>query len=86
MTPNMAPVQCQTALAVDKSKCPLCGKSNRCAMEIEKSTGVNPGACWCVNLDFSADLLAQLPIEAQGQSCICEACARKPLIQKVKSG
>jgi Cysteine-rich CWC len=63
---------------ISKSKCPLCGKFNQCAMEITRETGVNPGPCWCAGLDFSADLLAKLPPEAQGQSCICEACASKP--------
>ena len=64
---------------LDASKCPLCGKTNRCVMEIERKTGINPGPCWCVGLDFSADLLKKLPPEAQGKACICEACARKPL-------
>ena len=64
---------------LDASKCPLCGKSNQCFMEIERETGVNPGPCWCVGLDFSADLLAKLPPEARGKACICEVCARKPL-------
>ncbi len=65
--------------AIDQSKCPLCGKSNQCAMEIERETGVSTGLCWCVGLDFNADLLAKLPPEAQGKACICEACARRPL-------
>ena len=63
---------------ISKSKCPLCGKFNQCAMEIERETGVRPDPCWCVGLDFSADLLAKLPPEEQGKACICEACARKP--------
>ena len=65
-------------VAIDQSKCPLCENLNQCAMEIERETGVNPGPCWCVGVNFSADLLAKLPPEAQGTSCICEACARKP--------
>lgn len=61
--------------SVDQSLCPLCGKSNQCVMEIEKATGIKQGACWCVGMDFSADLLAKLPKEAQGKACICASCA-----------
>ncbi len=61
----------------DVKRCPLCGQSNQCAMEIQRETGVDPGPCWCVGLDFSADLLARIPPQAQGQACVCEACARK---------
>jgi hypothetical protein len=57
--------------------CPLCGKANECAMEVEKATGVKQPPCWCTQVDFSADLLAQLPTETRGKACICEACARK---------
>ena len=61
----------------DKSKGPLCGKLNQCAMEIARETGENTGPCWCVNVDFSADLLALLPAEAQNKACICKACAEQ---------
>lgn len=57
-------------------RCPLCGQSNQCAMEVEKTTGEKQPPCWCTRVDFSADLLAQLPEEARGKACICEACAR----------
>jgi hypothetical protein len=46
-------------------------------LEIEKETGIKQAACWCVGMDFSADLLAQVPISAQGQACICAACTAK---------
>jgi Cysteine-rich CWC len=64
---------------LNQSLCPLCGKANQCGMEIEKVTGVKQAACWCVGMDFSADLLAKLPPEAQGQACICATCASKPI-------
>lgn len=66
-------------LSVDlnKSLCPLCGKVNKCAIEIEKLTKVKQAACWCVSKDFSADLLAGVPVSAQGQACICPDCAAK---------
>ncbi len=62
---------------LNKSLCPLCGNINQCAMEIEKLTGAKQAACWCVGIDFSADLLSQLPASAQGQACICAVCAAK---------
>jgi hypothetical protein len=64
--------------SLNKSLCPLCGNVNQCAVEIEKLTGIAQAACWCVAVDFSADLLSRLPAAAQGQSCICAACAAKP--------
>jgi hypothetical protein len=57
-------------------RCPLCGQANQCAMEVEKATGEKQPPCWCTKVDFSADLLAQLPLEARGKACICEACTR----------
>jgi Cysteine-rich CWC len=62
---------------LDKSLCPLCGKVNLCAMEIEKTTGMQQAVCWCVGMDFSADLLKQIPASAQRQACICAVCAAK---------
>jgi hypothetical protein len=64
----------KNSAALNQSLCPLCGKTNECAMEIEKATGVKQAACWCVGMDFSADLLAKVPASAQGQACICAAC------------
>ena len=37
----------ETFPSIDQSLCPLCGKANRCAMEIEKETGEKQAACWC---------------------------------------
>jgi hypothetical protein len=74
---------------LDKSLCPLCGKVNLCGMEIEKTTGMKQAACWCVGMDFSADLLSRVPAPAQGRACICAACAAKggpDLPAKVLSG
>ncbi|TNF59833.1 MAG: hypothetical protein EP306_10130 [Burkholderiales bacterium] len=58
-------------------RCPLCGADNRCAMEIERQTGVPQGPCWCVNATFDQDLLARLPEEARGKACICSACVTR---------
>jgi Cysteine-rich CWC len=67
----------ETNPSLNQSLCPLCGKFNQCAIEIEKATGVKQGACWCVGMDFEADLLAKLSPQAQGGACICASCASK---------
>lgn len=59
----------------DPSHCPLCGQPNRCALEIERETGVTQGPCWCLSAAFGPDLLARVPAEARGRACICAACA-----------
>ena len=61
----------------DPSRCLLCGGDNRCAMEVERETGVPQGPCWCVDASFPPDLLARLPPEADGKACICAACVAK---------
>ncbi|HWI82904.1 cysteine-rich CWC family protein [Ramlibacter sp.] len=66
-------------MSLDPARCPICGQANRCAMEVERETGVQQGACWCTGVDFGADLLAQVPPAAQRQACICAACAAKQL-------
>ncbi len=66
-----------TSFAPDPTRCPLCGQPNRCAMEIERETGVKQGPCWCVSVDFTPALLAQVPAEAKDQACICAACAAR---------
>ena len=59
----------------DPDTCPLCGRPNQCAMEIERATGVAQGACWCTEVNFSPELLASIPAPARGASCVCAACA-----------
>jgi len=63
-----------TTLPPDPTRCPLCGGDNRCAMEVERATGVAQGPCWCSTQTFSPGLLARLPAEAQGKACICGHC------------
>jgi len=58
-------------------RCPLCGGDNRCAMEVERATGMPQGPCWCVNATFDPDLLARLPEAARGKACICAACVAR---------
>lgn len=66
-----------TEPVTDPSRCPLCGGDNRCAMEVERETGVPQGPCWCVNASFPKDLLARLPPDAEGKACICAACVAR---------
>jgi hypothetical protein len=63
------------ATAPVASACPLCGQPNRCAMEVERETGVKQPACWCTQAAFPPELLARVPAEAQRRACICPACA-----------
>jgi len=60
----------------DPTRCPLCGKPNRCAMEVEHETGVKQPPCWCTEVKFEAALLSSLPEQARGTACICAACAQ----------
>ena len=61
--------------SVDPRACPLCGKGNQCAMEMEKATGQKQPPCWCTGAAFGADLLARVPDYLRNQACICAACA-----------
>lgn len=62
--------------AVDPGQCPLCGQPNRCAMELERSTGQPQGPCWCTQVDFSPALLSRIPTPAQAVACVCAACVQ----------
>jgi hypothetical protein len=60
---------------VDPKLCPLCGQTNRCAMEIEKETGAAQPPCWCSTMRFDAQLLDQIPTASRNLACVCAACA-----------
>jgi hypothetical protein len=60
---------------VDPCRCPLCGQPNRCAMTQPEGTSPKGAPCWCVNVSFSAELLARVPPQAERQACICQRCA-----------
>ena len=66
----------------DPSRCPLCGESNRCALEIERETGQVQPACWCMEVDFSEDLLARVPEGQRRMACICARCAARDALQE----
>ena len=63
------------ATGPDPSRCPLCGESNRCAIEIERETGQAQPPCWCMAADFSEALLARVPAAQRRLACICARCA-----------
>jgi hypothetical protein len=63
------------ALPLAATLCPLCGEVNRCAMELERETGVPQGPCWCTQAKFGAELLARVPTQARDRACICQNCA-----------
>ncbi|RYX95578.1 MAG: hypothetical protein EOO28_10995 [Comamonadaceae bacterium] len=63
------------AATPDPTRCPLCGASNVCAMEMEKATGMKQPPCWCTRASFCDELLARVPPDALNQACICAACA-----------
>ncbi|MBC8088957.1 MAG: cysteine-rich CWC family protein [Phycisphaerae bacterium] len=53
---------------MDPSLCPLCAKTNRCAM-------VDGGkSCWCMTASIPREAVERLPAAQQGVACLCEAC------------
>jgi hypothetical protein len=59
----------------DPRLCPLCGAANRCAMELERSSGLKQPPCWCTQVEFKREVLERIPAPARGLACICGACA-----------
>lgn len=66
-------------LPVDATRCPLCGGDNRCAMELQKTTGEPQAPCWCVSESFTPELLGRIPEAARGNACLCPACVKAAL-------
>ena len=63
--------------ALGPTRCPLCGSPNACAMETARATGEPQPTCWCTQMDFSAELLARVPVADRNKACICAGCARQ---------
>jgi len=61
---------------VDPTLCPLCGQTNQCAGQVERTTGVKQPPCWCNQATFGAELLARVPESARRKACICASCAQ----------
>jgi hypothetical protein len=57
----------------DRTKCPLCGDVNECAI----AAGKDAESCWCMAVTMSPDVLKAIPPEARNRVCICARCARK---------
>jgi len=60
--------------ALNPQNCPLCGQPNQCAMEVERTTGIQQPPCWCTQAQFTAELLNKIPETARGVACLCPAC------------
>lgn len=52
---------------VNESICPLCKQANRCDVQ-------SPQGCWCMNTQVPAELLAKVPDELKGVTCVCNVC------------
>lgn len=61
-------------VAPSPGTCPLCGETNGCALV---SGGESAAPCWCTQGTFTAELLASVPLVAQGKACICRSCAAR---------
>jgi Cysteine-rich CWC len=66
----------RAAANMSHTTCPLCGRANQCAIEIERESGIKQTEpCWCTAVKFDADLLARVPPEKRNLACICAVCA-----------
>ncbi|TPG20308.1 cysteine-rich CWC family protein [Variovorax guangxiensis] len=66
----------QSISVPDALRCPLCGMTNGCEMEMASRAGTTaPSTCWCMTATFDDALLARVPAVSQGSSCICARCA-----------
>lgn len=62
----------QRTAALANLACPLCGGPNECG---PAQCGNFDNGCWCTNLSFSRDALAQVPDELRNKACLCRQCA-----------
>jgi hypothetical protein len=56
----------------DAPLCPLCGAANGCVAAASASFDT---PCWCVDVRFSDDVLARVPVAQRGRACVCRRCA-----------
>lgn len=66
-------------LAIDPTRCPLCGADNRCAVELARITGEAQPRCWCMDAHFTPSLRATIPEAARGKACLCAQCVRQAM-------
>jgi hypothetical protein len=67
----------EVQVALDPTRCPLCGEPNACAL----ADGRASEPCWCAGARISPALLARLPVGARGVACVCRRCATEPAAQ-----
>lgn len=58
---------------MSKGICPICKKENKCAAVL----GTDPMKCWCMTINVPKELLATIPEEERGKSCVCKECVEK---------
>ena len=56
---------------LDVRRCPLCGLPNDCQLCM---TGGDRAFCWCFREVFPRELIAQIPLGAQGKAYLCRNC------------
>lgn len=66
--------QPQVLTAISAPLCPLCGGPNACG---PAATGSFNEPCWCQTVQFTPELLAQVPESQRRTACICRACAER---------
>ena len=59
-------------MIVDPGRCPLCGEANDCQVAAGRTK------CWCFETPVPPDVLARLPLDAEGVACVCKRCAGAP--------
>lgn len=59
---------------MNKNECPLCGKTNQCALTIADGSIDD---CWCKTTPIPKRALDQIPATERNQRCICPNCAQK---------
>ncbi|UCU98923.1 cysteine-rich CWC family protein [Acidovorax radicis] len=60
-----------SSLTIDPTRCPLCGRSNRCAVE----AGGAAQGCWCMTAPIAPEALAPIPADQRNLACLCPECA-----------
>ena len=61
--------------SINPAQCPLCGGPHLCAMAADPEAP----ECWCGSLEFSDELLDQVPNQAVRRTCICQKCLEQYL-------
>ncbi|MDH0748523.1 cysteine-rich CWC family protein [Pseudomonas sp. GD03842] len=68
-----------SASEITPDTCPVCGQRNHCTLADPRTAD---RACWCFTETLDPAVLANLPDDVRGQSCLCPRCAG--LVEEVK--